>query len=135
MRSCRLFQASINLGDPLKLHGIICNLAAGYGYLRCKPGVLADQFSPFILMILSILVSSLSSYHLAVYCPRVCLDSPARSARQVWRCKLCCRPAIACLRVRGWKLTRPLIRIRKDSGLIFPFAGSVLVCGREQLLL
>jgi hypothetical protein len=26
-------------------------------------------------------------------------------------------------------------RISIDSGLIFPFAGSVLVCGREQLLL
>jgi hypothetical protein len=28
-----------------------------------------------------------------------------------------------------------LSRIPPDSGLIFPVAGSVLVCGREQLLL
>jgi hypothetical protein len=32
-------------------------------------------------------------------------------------------------------LRRDRVEIPIDSGLIFPFAGSVLVCGREQLLL
>ncbi|PMD13457.1 hypothetical protein NA56DRAFT_755764 [Hyaloscypha hepaticicola] len=39
---------------------------------------------------------------------------------------------VECYRCRA---LHPTDKIPTDSGLIFPFAGSVLVCGREQLLL
>jgi hypothetical protein len=37
------------------------------------------------------------------------------------------------LKILSWRAKEGGIPI--DSGLIFPFAGSVLVCGREQVLL
>jgi hypothetical protein len=36
---------------------------------------------------------------------------------------------------RQTRVIIPFYTIPIDSGLILPFAGSVLVCGREQLLL
>jgi hypothetical protein len=54
------------------------------------------------------------------------------------------RPHVSCRPISLAAIGYWIVRIRKvleshkvliDSGLIFPFAGSVLVCGREQLLL